>query len=256
VQKLFWLINAAMMLQSAPMMVAAMSVESLDGSAWILAELAGETLLDDVALTLAFDGGRVAGSDGCNRFQGAYDLEGDVLSFGEIASTMMACPEPVMRQARAFSDALERTHGVRLDEGALIFVDSDDVTVASFDPQPQDLAGSRWAVTGYNNGKQAVVSVSADATMTLEFDDAGNLGGSAGCNPYRGSYTADDGNIAVGTVATGMRACAEDVMAREDAFLKALGRSKTFRIEADRLEIRNEEGALQISAVRRDDDMP
>ena len=36
---------------------------------------------------------RVSGSGGCNRFTGSYELHGDQLTFGKMASTMMACPE-------------------------------------------------------------------------------------------------------------------------------------------------------------------
>ncbi len=241
---------------SPPMLVAAMSSETLDGSAWILAELPGETLLDDVAVTLAFEDGRIAGSDGCNRYRGAYTFEDEMLSLGEIATTMMACPDPVSRQARAFTDALKSAHGVRFEEGALLLVDSDNETVARFDAQVQSLAGTRWVVTAYNNGKQAVVSVPADASMTLEFDDAGKLGGSAGCNPFTGGYTTNGKEITVGNMATGRRMCAEDVMAREGAFLEALGRSQTFRIEANKVEFRDESGALQVTATRSDEETP
>ena len=34
---------------------------------------------------------RVAGSDGCNRLMGGYQLSGDVLQFTQMASTRMAC---------------------------------------------------------------------------------------------------------------------------------------------------------------------
>jgi heat shock protein HslJ len=242
------LIAAPLLLLGPSILVAAMPGEMLDGSAWILAELPGETLLDDVAVTLSFEDGRIAGSDGCNRFKGAYTLEDDVLSFGEIATTMMACPEPVTQQARAFADALKAAHGVRLEDEGLLLVDSGNETVARFDPQLQHLASTRWVVTAYNNGKQAVVGVPADASLTLNFDDAATLGGSAGCNPFSGGYTTNEKEITVGNIATGRRACPEDVMAREAAYMKALGRSRTFRIEADRLELRDENGALQVVA--------
>jgi copper homeostasis protein (lipoprotein) len=48
---------------------------------------------------------RVAGSSGCNRVVGGFELDGDALRFGRLAGTMMACPEG-MAQERAFLDAL------------------------------------------------------------------------------------------------------------------------------------------------------
>jgi len=41
---------------------------SLDGSAWVLASLPGRSLVPDATPTARFEGGRVAGSDGCNRY--------------------------------------------------------------------------------------------------------------------------------------------------------------------------------------------
>lgn len=37
--------------------------------------------------------GRVAGSDGCNRIIGSYVLSRDVITFGALAGTQMACPD-------------------------------------------------------------------------------------------------------------------------------------------------------------------
>jgi hypothetical protein len=41
---------------------------SLDGSAWVLASLPGRSLVPDATPTARFEAGRVAGSDGCNRY--------------------------------------------------------------------------------------------------------------------------------------------------------------------------------------------
>jgi heat shock protein HslJ len=49
----------------------------------------------EISLVLAEEGA-VAGSDGCNRYMGQYTLQGDdALSFGPLAGTLMACPEPI-----------------------------------------------------------------------------------------------------------------------------------------------------------------
>lgn len=41
---------------------------------------------------LEFADGKVTGSDGCNRLSGSAVVSGDVITFGPIASTKMACP--------------------------------------------------------------------------------------------------------------------------------------------------------------------
>ncbi len=35
--------------------------------------------------------GEVSGTDGCNRLMGSYTVEGNTVTFGELASTMMFC---------------------------------------------------------------------------------------------------------------------------------------------------------------------
>ncbi len=37
------------------------------------------------------DDGSVAGSDGCNRMTGTFTVDGDTVTFGQLASTLMAC---------------------------------------------------------------------------------------------------------------------------------------------------------------------
>lgn len=70
----------------------------------------GEQPLQEAEITLSLSAdGSVAGTDGCNRYMGQYALEADRLSFGPLASTMKACPEPVMEQGTRYLQALEGT---------------------------------------------------------------------------------------------------------------------------------------------------
>lgn len=50
---------------------------------------------------------RIAGSGGCNRFIGGYELDGERLTFGHLATTRMACPQG-METEDAFLVALEK----------------------------------------------------------------------------------------------------------------------------------------------------
>ena len=230
-------------------MTATKPPESLDGSAWLLAELPPESLLEDVTATLAFEDGDVAGTDGCNRFRGSYEFSDGKIRIGKLASTMMACPEPVMRQAGTFTAALERARRATLEDDSLVLHDGEGELLARFDPQLQTVANTRWAVTGHNNGKQAVVSAAQGTSLSLEFDGAGGASGSAGCNRFRASYLVDGKTISFGEAALTRKMCEESVMDQESAFLKALERSSVVRIEADRLELRDDDGALQVTAT-------
>ena len=68
-----------------------------------------------------------------------------------------------------------------------------------------------WDVTGYNNGKQAVVSPVAGSKLSAIFT-ADQVSGSAGCNTYSGGYTIDGTTIKIGPLASTQKACADEAV--------------------------------------------
>jgi len=56
--------------------------------------------------------GAINGHAGCNRFFGQYELEGDVLKIGPLASTKMACED--MKAEQAFMQVLQETRRIEL----------------------------------------------------------------------------------------------------------------------------------------------
>lgn len=86
-------------------------VSDLAGTAWVLQELGGATLVD-VEPSLTFGGdGTVSGSAGCNTFSGTYTLDGATLAFGPLATTKMACADPTMFVESAFLAAMAGVTG-------------------------------------------------------------------------------------------------------------------------------------------------
>lgn len=78
-------------------------------------------LIDENNPTLTFnvlDKG-VNGTTGCNRYFGSYSLDLYALSFSELASTEMACEEPIMTIEWDFMKALDQTGSYALSEGVL-----------------------------------------------------------------------------------------------------------------------------------------
>ena len=62
-----------------------------------------------------FPDGRVSATAGCNRLIGSYRRHGGILSFGRIASTMMACPEGLAEQELQFARILPQIDGYTLN---------------------------------------------------------------------------------------------------------------------------------------------
>lgn len=225
----------------------------LNGTAWVLSSLPGQSLLPDTPVTARFEGGRVQGTDGCNRYTAPYTAAGSTLQVGPRgASTQMACPSAVMKQAEAFLSALAGARSYRIAAGQLQLLTTDGTVLAALAAQSQALAGTSWRVTGYNNGKQAVVSVLAGTSLTMAFSADGKVGGSAGCNHYTAAYTAEGQNLTLGPAAATRMMCArpERVMEQEQQFLKALETVATARFEGERLELRTPEGALAATLTK------
>jgi heat shock protein HslJ len=234
-----------------PATQAASPPPSVTDSAWILASLPGITPLPAAQATLRFEDGRATGGDGCNRYATPFTAADGKLAFGpQRTSTQLACPEPASQLARSFNGALDDARGYRIEAGSLLLLNASGATLARLDPQPQTLAGTAWQVDAYNNGRQAVVSVITGAQLTLEFLADGGLRGSGGCNRFNGRFTAQDGQLSIGPVASTRMACPqpEGSLAQEAAFLAALQSVTRARREADRLELRTASGALAVSA--------
>ena len=82
------------------------------------------------------------------------------------------------------------------------------------------LVGTQWKLSSLNTADVT----SASAAITIHFDPSGQVGGSAGCNSYGGSFKANsDGTISFSQIVSTLMACTDEtVMANEMAFLQAL----------------------------------
>lgn len=225
----------------------------LAGSSWALESLNGQRALPEATVTLNFEADKVNGSDGCNRFMGSYTQDGASITFGQLAGTLMACPDPIMKQASDFRQALASARAARVADGRLTLLDEAGNAVATFVAQETSLADTSWKALSYNNGKQAVVSVISGSELTVAFDAVGRISGNAGCNAFTGSYKLEDGGkIAIGPLATTRKLCnaPEGVMEQEAQFIAALEQAATYRIEGDRLQLRTAEGATAANFQR------
>ena len=106
----------------------------LQGPRWKVIELAGKPVPSQEPKReahLVFQpGARLAGSDGCNRITGSYEIKGDALTFGQIAGTMMACIDAAADVERAFREALKNTARWTIKGDRLELMDAKGARVA------------------------------------------------------------------------------------------------------------------------------
>lgn len=219
-------------------------------TAWILSTLNGKPVLANTTVTLTFEAEKMGGSDGCNRYGGTYLVNGDKLKFDKnIVKTLMACQQDILKQGDDFTTALTQTAAFRNDGKTLTLLDGFGKTLATFTVQSTQLGGTQWVVTGYNNGKQAVVSVLNGTQLTLEMGEDGKLSGSAGCNRFTGAYEVTGSALKVGQLGVTRMFCGEPAgrMEQETAFLAALQGATNYRMEGGKLELRNADSALLVS---------
>lgn len=103
---------------------------ALLAGAWKVVEVGGTAPTGPVPdLTITQDGA-IFGSGGCNRFAGRLTLTGEGLTVGPLATTMMACPDPVMAAEQAFLGALARVDRFDIsEEGILRLLAGDEVVL-------------------------------------------------------------------------------------------------------------------------------
>ena len=218
------------------------------GKVWVLTGLMGKPPVDGTGISAEFTAdGKVAGSAGCNRYSGTYTISGSTITFSSpMASTMMMCEQAVMDQESAYLKALgeAKTFAVKGDQ--LTLTGGDGTTLVVYKAQSQDLEGTNWEVTAYNNGKQAVVGVLEGTTLTASFGKDGNLTGNSGCNEFNGSYKVNGDQITIGTLASTMKMCSDPagVMDQEAQYQAALQSAASYQIEGNVLQLRTKDDAL------------
>ncbi|MBO9650500.1 MAG: META domain-containing protein [Variovorax sp.] len=227
----------------------------IEGPTWALTNVQGldTSLLPSgpQAVTARFEGGRVSGFSGCNRFFGSYNLkQPDRLVIGRLAGSMMMCDGNAMKVEGAVHKAMAGTFRPVLSGDSLTLMSARGEPVMTFKAEPKpSLIGLRSNVTGFNNGRQAVVSPMIDTTISLSFGE-GVVRGFAGCNTFQATYTVDGNRIAVGPIATTRRTCADAVMEQERQFLAALKSTTTWAFSGALLDMHRPDGERTVMGSR------
>ncbi len=209
----------------------------------------------DVSIDADFSNGRVSGNAGVNTYSGTY-AAGDTgsLQIGPLVSTQMAGPPAAMAAEGAYLDALERAGAYTSDGVTLTVSATNGDPLLEYAREESTLEGA-WEVTGFNNGKEAVVSLVAGSTITAEFGADGSLAGDAGVNRYTTTYRTSAGSggatgITVSPAAATRMAGDPALMEQEQQYLQALESAATFTIQGKVLTLRDGDDAIAVTLTR------
>ena len=77
---------------------------TFENTRWRVTAINGQATPGVGNYVIRFDNGRVGGQVGCNHFGAPYRVAGEVMTVGQVASTLMGCPEPAASfETQAFS---------------------------------------------------------------------------------------------------------------------------------------------------------
>jgi heat shock protein HslJ len=224
---------------------------------WDLTRYASDGVLRELPAGLTteitFAGDRVSGRAAVNTYRGTFESDGveGTLSIGPLASTKIGGSPEADAAETDYLAALESAATFSSDGQRLTIADSSGETVLTFEASDATIVGA-WTVTGYNNGKEAVVGLEAGSEITAVFGDDLTLTGDSGVNSYRTSYTTSEGaagvtEISIAPPAATLKAGPPELMEQEQRFLRALESAATYTIQADELVLRDASDAIAVT---------
>ena len=254
-QALGWLMAGSLVLGTSGAAVAqSASPEAMAGgladTSWSLTSIGDTPVANSNDGDILFTETEAGGFAGCNRFTVAYTSDGvSSLVFGPIATTMMLCDDEANAFEQSYLAALATAVGFAIDgNGGLALSDPSGATVLAYSPMAPASIEGPWTVTMVNDGSEAVVGVPDGIDATTAFQPDGTVEGFAGCNSFSGGYSVDGDTIAIGPLMSTMMSCDETADAFEGRYLTALQAATTWAIISGALELRDDEGALQVLA--------
>jgi heat shock protein HslJ len=186
-------------------------------------------------------GGRVSGSDGCNRSTGTVQRTGDRITFGQMAGTQMACLNPSGTEG-PFRDALKEATRFTITGDRLELFDTGGTRLAAFvasrqssAPTPSaSFAGTAWQLVKFQSSDDTVLTPDDRTKYTIEFASDGRLTARVDCNRGRGTWKSSGANqIEFGPLALTRAKCPPSSM--HDQIVKQWGNIRSYVIQNGRL---------------------
>jgi heat shock protein HslJ len=226
---------------------------TIDGTSWALKtyDVSGTATAVPAGTRVdaKFADGKVSGFAGCNVYNAPVTTSGSTIKVGAAATTAMACDADKTALEQAYLGNLAKAATFTATSDALTMSDGAGKSILVYSAAAANPLEGSWDVTGYNNGKQAVVSPVAGSKLTAIFT-ADQVSGAAGCNDYSGGYTIDGTTLKIGPLASTMKACADQAVSdQEQQFLAALQASTTFDQTGNTLTLKAAGGENQVTLV-------
>jgi heat shock protein HslJ len=225
----------------------------LEGTEWIL-----RSYLQDGSLLIvpetqyadaAFAADRVKGFAGCNDYDAVVRSGDRALLVSQAVVTRKACAEDAMAFETAYLGLLDQSRFYSARSDTLTIFDGSATAILVFDAAPRNPLLGRWNVDSFETAPGTVSAVLEGTTLDVVFG-IGSVGGNAGCNDFTGTYGTNGDLVRIGPLATTRKACADDVMTQEAAFLAALQGTSMVEQRAGTLNLTDLSGSLKVALAR------
>ncbi|MBI1281613.1 MAG: META domain-containing protein [Anaerolineaceae bacterium] len=231
----------------------------LAGVNWVLSSFgpvaAPVAVIPGSIITATFTSSGVAGSAGCNSYNGNFTYDNGILTFTPFITTKMACADSnMMTQETTYLAALQSATGYQIVNGQLQIMYPDGVLTFNADTTPATpavsltstpvintdsslggLAGVQWILSSYG-APDAPVAGLPNAPITADFTAQG-VSGSSGCNQYSGNFVYNNGTLTFSPLVSTQKACDQAIMDQEAAYLAALQGATRYQIGQGELQI-------------------
>ncbi len=227
---------------------------SIEGAQWYLMEAGGSPvspIAEDKQPHIMLDPvqKQATGFSGCNNFFGSYELDGASLKFGPVGATRMACPDLETGLETEVFKALDQTRAWKIQDGELLFLNSNDVLARFNQEKIKGITGPvwQWMQTLYSDDRKVVPA--NPENYTVEFQQGGTLNVKADCNQKGGTYSVSpkEKTIAIEITHSTMAFCPEGSL--ENEFVKGLSAAAIYFIKEGDLyiDLKYDSGSMRFS---------
>ena len=172
-----------------PEVAEALDLSSLHDTFWHLTDIGDVAVLPETEITAGFDidqggvTGAMSGSSGCNTYNVAI---GENFAMGPIASTQMACDQPLMDQEATYLSWLQAAYGYSMAGDQLFITTGEGILTYTATPP-----GASVPPTAIIGGPEL-----GDTTQALTFDGSQSTAGSSPIASY--DWDMGDGSVLTG----------------------------------------------------------
>ena len=202
-----------------------------------------QEILLDTKITLKFEQEFpivFTGFGGCNDYKGIFTVQEGIHRIENLVATIEECSqEEILEQEQEFLNLLEATRTLEIDsqEGQLHMFDEGKEQTLHFSLITQileelPLTNTVWELNYFETIDEfaTATNVIPGSSITLQFDEDGQISGFNGCHEYTGSYQiTNESTMTIGSLSATGSACSDSALAlQESNYTGRLGNTVLF----------------------------